>query len=221
MRAWRNADPELLKTCFLNLMINAADAMPAGGTLTVSLAKGAQGAHDALVVTVQDTGHGMTPEEIATAFEPYFSTKETGLGIGLALTQGVKAYDDAAKATGRAGAAAEISGARTKGLAGAVEAARNSVETLQLVIGQKLLPILTPLVRRFAAWAGGLAESESFQRPDRSVTAVGSMRVTFLPPHASGSSENRISAATRIVLAMDASKGFRRTIHGRVTKVAV
>jgi signal transduction histidine kinase len=49
------ADPELLKTCFLNLMINAADAMPAGGTLTVSLKKGAQGAHDALIVTVQDT----------------------------------------------------------------------------------------------------------------------------------------------------------------------
>jgi signal transduction histidine kinase len=81
------ADPELLKTCFLNLMINAADAMPAGGTLTVSLKKGAQGAHDALVVTVQDTGHGMTPEEIATAFEPYFSTKETGLGLGLSLTR--------------------------------------------------------------------------------------------------------------------------------------
>jgi signal transduction histidine kinase len=81
------ADPELLKTCFLNLMINAADAMPAGGTLTVSLQKGAQGAHDALVVTVHDTGHGMTPEEIATAFEPYFSTKETGLGLGLSLTR--------------------------------------------------------------------------------------------------------------------------------------
>jgi signal transduction histidine kinase len=81
------ADAELLKTCFLNLMINAADAMPAGGTLTVSLGKGSKGAHDALVVTVQDTGHGMTPEEIATAFEPYFSTKETGLGLGLSLTR--------------------------------------------------------------------------------------------------------------------------------------
>jgi nitrogen fixation/metabolism regulation signal transduction histidine kinase len=80
-------DPELLKTCFLNLMINAADAMPAGGTLTVSLRKGAKGAHEALVVTIHDTGHGMTPDEIATAFEPYFSTKETGLGLGLSLTR--------------------------------------------------------------------------------------------------------------------------------------
>ena len=41
------ADPELLKTCFLNLMINAADAMPGGGTLTVSLQRGARGAHEA------------------------------------------------------------------------------------------------------------------------------------------------------------------------------
>lgn len=81
------ADPELLKTCFLNLMINAADAMPAGGTLTVALGRGSKDADTELVVTVHDTGHGMTPEEIATAFEPYFSTKETGLGLGLSLTR--------------------------------------------------------------------------------------------------------------------------------------
>jgi len=81
------ADPELLKTCFLNLMINAADAMPAGGTLTVALGRGSRGADTELVVTVHDTGHGMTPDEIATAFEPYFSTKETGLGLGLSLTR--------------------------------------------------------------------------------------------------------------------------------------
>jgi signal transduction histidine kinase len=81
------ADPELLKTCFLNLMINAADAMPAGGSLTVALARGAKDGNEALVVTVKDTGHGMSPEEIAAAFEPYFSTKDTGLGLGLALTR--------------------------------------------------------------------------------------------------------------------------------------
>jgi hypothetical protein len=82
------ADAELLKTCFLNLMINAADAMPAGGSLTVALARGlAAEGDDALVVTVKDTGHGMSPEEIAAAFEPYFSTKDTGLGLGLALTR--------------------------------------------------------------------------------------------------------------------------------------
>ncbi len=81
------ADAELLKTCFLNLMINAADAMPAGGELLVSLTRGEKDGGEALVVTVKDSGHGMTPEEIAAAFEPYFSTKDTGLGLGLSLTR--------------------------------------------------------------------------------------------------------------------------------------
>ncbi len=80
------ADPELLKTCFLNLMINAADAMPAGGELQVSVGRDA-GDPTTLAVLVRDTGHGMTPDEIRSAFEPYFSTKETGLGLGLALTR--------------------------------------------------------------------------------------------------------------------------------------
>jgi signal transduction histidine kinase len=81
------ADPELLKTCFLNLLINAADAMPGGGTLSVTLRRGEDKGAEALVVTMVDSGHGMTPDEIRTAFEPYFSTKETGLGLGLALTR--------------------------------------------------------------------------------------------------------------------------------------
>jgi signal transduction histidine kinase len=81
------ADPELLKTCFLNLMINAADAMPSGGRLEVRLARGEERGMPALVVTLHDTGHGMTEEEIRAAFEPYFSTKETGVGLGLALTR--------------------------------------------------------------------------------------------------------------------------------------
>ena len=82
------ADPELLKTCFLDLMINALDAMPGGGVLTVGLRHEATGPEGGtLHVTVHDTGLGMTPENIASAFEPYFSTKETGFGLGLALTR--------------------------------------------------------------------------------------------------------------------------------------
>jgi signal transduction histidine kinase len=77
------ADPELLKTCFLNLLINAVDAMPDGGLLTLAVRKDAD---DALRITVTDTGQGMAAEDARTAFEPYFSTKETGLGLGLALT---------------------------------------------------------------------------------------------------------------------------------------
>ncbi len=77
------ADPELLKTCFLNLMINAIDAMPTGGVLTVGLRR----EQDGIVTTVADTGQGMSVQEIRDAFEPYFSTKETGVGLGLALTR--------------------------------------------------------------------------------------------------------------------------------------
>ena len=80
------ADPELLKTCFLNLMINAADAMPEGGLLQVHVARGVHHGSEAVVVSVTDTGHGMTPDAIHAAFEPYFSTKDAGLGLGLALT---------------------------------------------------------------------------------------------------------------------------------------
>jgi signal transduction histidine kinase len=80
------ADAELLKTCFLNLMINAVDAMPEGGLLSVSVRRAA-GQPEGVVVEVSDTGHGMTPEAVRSAFEPYYSTKDTGLGLGLALTR--------------------------------------------------------------------------------------------------------------------------------------
>ncbi len=88
---WIVVDPELLKTCFLNLMINAVDAMPGGGQLSVSLRREAEDGVPHLLIEVKDTGKGMTGEEVRTAFEPYFSTKDTGLGLGLALTQKIVA----------------------------------------------------------------------------------------------------------------------------------
>jgi len=82
------ADPELLKTCFLNLFINALDAMPGGGHLRarVTHEKDPSGA-SFLAIVVADSGHGMDTEAIRDAFEPYFSTKEAGFGLGLALTK--------------------------------------------------------------------------------------------------------------------------------------
>jgi signal transduction histidine kinase len=85
------ADPELLKTCFLNLMINACDAMPEGGLLALSVRRVEEGGIPNLQISVVDTGHGMSDEAIRSAFEPYFSTKETGVGLGLALTQKIVA----------------------------------------------------------------------------------------------------------------------------------
>jgi signal transduction histidine kinase len=81
------ADPQLLKTCLLNLVLNGFDAMPGGGRLSLETRlDGAPGA-PAIEVRVADDGVGMSPEAAASAFEPYFSTKEAGVGLGLALVR--------------------------------------------------------------------------------------------------------------------------------------
>jgi signal transduction histidine kinase len=81
------ADPELLKTCFLNLVLNAFEAMPAGGRLSLTAQLDAPADGAVIVVRVFDTGVGMSPHAASSAFEPYFSTKEAGVGLGLALVR--------------------------------------------------------------------------------------------------------------------------------------
>jgi len=80
-----DADPELLHRALSNLVLNAMDAMPEGGTLTLS----AKGRGDKVEVRVSDTGQGMTPEECERLFTPYYTTKEHGTGLGLAIVQSV------------------------------------------------------------------------------------------------------------------------------------
>jgi signal transduction histidine kinase len=76
------ANADELSQVFLNLLLNAIDAMPEGGRLTVS----ARGEPAAAVVTVEDTGSGMTAEVRERIFEPFFTTKEVGRGTGLGLS---------------------------------------------------------------------------------------------------------------------------------------
>jgi signal transduction histidine kinase len=77
------ADAELLKTCFSNLMINAVQAMPDGGTLNVTLSP-----NSSLVeVEFADNGPGIASDALEQIFEPYYSTKDTGIGLGLPLTK--------------------------------------------------------------------------------------------------------------------------------------
>ena len=78
-----------LKTCFMNLVLNAFQAMPGGGTLRVGeLATDGTGEADGSVqIDFQDTGQGIAPEHLPKVFEPYFTTKEVGIGLGLALTK--------------------------------------------------------------------------------------------------------------------------------------
>ncbi len=79
------ADPELLHRALANLMLNAIDAMPQGGTLTLRTRAGA----DSFFIEVSDTGAGLSKEECDRLFTPYYTTKEHGTGLGLAITQSV------------------------------------------------------------------------------------------------------------------------------------
>jgi two-component system, NtrC family, nitrogen regulation sensor histidine kinase NtrY len=82
-----SADAELLHRALSNLILNAIDAMPEGGTLSVS----AQKKDTAVRIRISDTGKGLTPEECERLFTPYYTTKEYGTGLGLAIVQSVVA----------------------------------------------------------------------------------------------------------------------------------
>ena len=78
-------DSELLHRALSNLVLNAMDAMPEGGTLTVSAVRAKEMAR----ISVADTGAGLTPEECERLFTPYYTTKQHGTGLGLAIVQSV------------------------------------------------------------------------------------------------------------------------------------
>lgn len=80
-----SADPVLLRRAIENLVLNAMDAMPQGGTLTFRTAFHRE-EHRA-VIEVADTGAGLAPEECERLFTPYYTTKQFGTGLGLAIVQ--------------------------------------------------------------------------------------------------------------------------------------
>jgi CheY-like chemotaxis protein len=91
-------DPNQLENALLNLAVNARDAMPNGGTLTIETTHTVVQSHDAnipfdlkpgeyVLICMSDTGAGMTKEVLERAFEPFFTTKPLGQGTGLGLSQ--------------------------------------------------------------------------------------------------------------------------------------
>jgi CheY-like chemotaxis protein len=91
-------DPNQLENAILNLCINARDAMPNGGCLTIETSNGWVDGQNAsgrdmqpgqyVVISITDTGTGMTPEVLARAIDPFFTTKPIGQGTGLGLSMG-------------------------------------------------------------------------------------------------------------------------------------
>jgi signal transduction histidine kinase len=78
-------DRELLRNCLFNFITNAAQAMPDGGTISLG------GTYDpgsgSFHLTFADHGEGIAPEDVQKIFQPYFTTKEAGIGLGLAITE--------------------------------------------------------------------------------------------------------------------------------------
>jgi len=82
-----NGDKKQLKQAFLNIFLNSIQAMPNGGTLTVSTSL--RSIDHRLLIAVSDTGCGIPKEQLPHIFDPFFTTKESGTGLGLSIVHGI------------------------------------------------------------------------------------------------------------------------------------
>jgi signal transduction histidine kinase len=79
------ADPNQLKQAFLNIILNAIEAMPSGGTLTIAINQ----AENELIISIKDTGYGIPKKDLPHIFDPFYTTTEEGTGLGLSITYGI------------------------------------------------------------------------------------------------------------------------------------
>jgi signal transduction histidine kinase len=82
-------DPSQIERVFMNMLINAAEAMDGYGRLT--LATGTDPIEDTIEIVISDTGHGIAEEDLRRVFDPFYTTKEVGhgTGLGLAISYGI------------------------------------------------------------------------------------------------------------------------------------
>jgi signal transduction histidine kinase len=71
----------------INIALNAIEAMPQGGNLTFRTSKIETSAGLAVGITIRDTGTGISPDDVKNIFKPFYTTKERGVGLGLAICQ--------------------------------------------------------------------------------------------------------------------------------------
>jgi two-component system sensor histidine kinase HydH len=76
-------DPDKIKQVLLNIFLNALTSMPGGGRLSVLLSTGSNG----LDVVITDTGEGINEDDLPRIYDPYFTSKPAGTGLGLAVAQ--------------------------------------------------------------------------------------------------------------------------------------
>jgi two-component system NtrC family sensor kinase len=81
------ADAGQLRQAIVNIVLNGFEAMPAGGSLRLRCAPSGNGRH--IELTCEDTGVGIPPDRLAKIFDPFFSTKEMGTGLGLSVVYGI------------------------------------------------------------------------------------------------------------------------------------
>ncbi len=161
---WVNAEPSYLEQALLNLCINARDAMPAGGTLTIDVGAGTPEARPESIaansspgefvsISVTDTGSGIAPEALPRIFDPFFTTKESGrgTGLGLAMVYGfVTSHDGFVKAESEFGNGARFT-LSLPAVPPPVSQSSDVVGTIEPGRGTILVVDDEPLVRAFAS----------------------------------------------------------------------
>ncbi|MCD4780327.1 MAG: hypothetical protein K8S27_07260 [Candidatus Omnitrophica bacterium] len=80
-----NVDPNQIRQVFVNIGLNAIESMPEGGVLTVGLKR----SRDFVLISIQDSGYGIPPEDLSQIFDPFYSLKDQNTGLGLSITQGI------------------------------------------------------------------------------------------------------------------------------------